>query len=221
MHSPAPSRPQEEEQFLREVRNGLHALAQPLTLLQIRLEAALLCGSDAFSGEPLLSTLGGDVQRACEHFAEVQELIRTRGSVRLEHARFCAQDALRSVHETLSPRFEKQGVTLRYTAPIEKIWVLANEHDLRCSLLQAILLLSSILSASDAVELSLQTAGPFALVEVVAPEWGRSNSGLPPMIAEAITRSFGTLGFAVVQDLHFKATMRLPLAVVSRAKASQ
>ena len=221
MHSPARSCLRGEEQFLHEVRNSLHALAQPLTLLQVRLEAALLCGADASPGEPLLSTLGGDVQRACEHFGAMQELIRSRDSMRLESARFCGQDLLRSVHEAFSPRFTRHAVKLRHAAPVEEVWVFANEHDVRCSLLQALFLFKGLLSASDLIELSLQTAGTFALVELVVSDWGGLEAEAPPFLAEAITRSIETLGFVIIQDSYLKATMRLPLSASSGAKASQ
>ncbi len=227
MRSPAPSCPARgEDEFLREVRDRLHALAQPLTLLQVRLEAAMLCGGDAAGGQPFLSVLEGDVKRACEQFGALQGLVKDRSSAPLGRVHLSAQDLLHSVYDALSPRFDGprlggHGAKLQQAAPMQPIWILANEHDLRCSLLQAALLIGSILSASDVLKLSLQTAGDCALVQLAAPDCLNLNAGISPGVAEVITRSLVKLGFCVVQDSCLQATMRLPLAPALCVGASQ
>ena len=222
MRSPAPSCPAKgEEDFLREVRNGLHALAQPLTLLQVRLEAAMLCGGDAAGGQPFLSTLEGDVKRACEQFAALQGLVKDRNSVHLERVRFSGQQLLQSVLDTLSPRFGGHGMKLQQAAARQPIWLLANEHDLRRSLLGAALLMRSILSASDVLHLSLQTADDFALIRWTFPDLANLDAETLPLVADVITGSLVKLGFTVVQDSCLRVTMRLPLAPAPGARASQ
>ena len=68
--------PRSGEQFLHELREQLHTMAQPLTFLQTRLEAALLLQehNDPASLAALLFTLSGAVERACENFHCLQLL---------------------------------------------------------------------------------------------------------------------------------------------------
>ena len=78
MLSPVPSASQpldspQDAGFVESLRQGLHTLAQPLTLLQTRLEAALL--SDEQAAEQLLALLAGDVERACQSFHAMQHLV--------------------------------------------------------------------------------------------------------------------------------------------------
>ena len=75
------------EHFLQELREQLHTMAQPLTLLQTRLEAALMLReySDPAAALTLLSALSGDLERACENFHSLQLLAsRTLGKHRLK-----------------------------------------------------------------------------------------------------------------------------------------
>ena len=65
-----------DERFLRELCEQLHTLAQPWTLLQTRLEVALILGNHANPEmvKMLLSTLSEEVERACGNFHSLQLL---------------------------------------------------------------------------------------------------------------------------------------------------
>ena len=65
-----------DERFLRELCEQLHTLAQPLTLLQTRLEVALMT-RESMNPEivkTLLSALSEEVERACGNFRSLQLL---------------------------------------------------------------------------------------------------------------------------------------------------
>ena len=73
-HAPEPNVPFDDG-FLENLRDGLHRLAQPLTLLQTRLEAALLFDENGNAAGQFLALLAADVERACQNFHAMQRMV--------------------------------------------------------------------------------------------------------------------------------------------------
>jgi hypothetical protein len=69
---------EEERQFLAEVADGLHALAQPLTILRSAIEMIGVCQRSGASSQRYFDLSAEHIQRACEQFAAIQGLIRTK-----------------------------------------------------------------------------------------------------------------------------------------------
>ena len=71
--------PSANNALLRELREELHALAQPLMLLQARREADALTGGCSTGRDALLASLTIDAERACRSFRAVQYLVARLG----------------------------------------------------------------------------------------------------------------------------------------------
>ena len=72
------------EMFFHELRESLHTLAQPLTLLQTRLTIASMQQDEPHTNAALLAALSEDVERACRSFLDLQMLV-AGGKPVMEH----------------------------------------------------------------------------------------------------------------------------------------
>ncbi len=95
MPLPALEPPRTDELFLHELREGLHTMAQPLTLLQTQLEAALMLGdyTDPAATEALLAALLEQAGRACSNFHALQLLAGTAYREKHQAASTSGKDA--------------------------------------------------------------------------------------------------------------------------------
>ncbi len=79
MHWPAPeveaAMMTDDKLFLRELREEMHTLAQPLMLLQARLEVDALTGASGAGRDTLIASLSADAERACLSFRAMQQLV--------------------------------------------------------------------------------------------------------------------------------------------------
>ena len=208
MHSPVPSCiAGEEEAYRREFRSGLHALAQPLTLLQIRLEATMLLGVEG-AQQPLLAALNEDVQRACAQFSVLQNLAACNTGIPVHRTRFSARNLLRGVLKALPPR--EQKIKLQQASPQQPLWVLANEREVQRSLLQAALLLQSTLSAAGVLHVSLHAEEHCACIQLTAVAGDGPRAKAAPVLADTLAEALAHLGFEVVQTPCLEAALYLP-----------
>lgn len=209
-----------DEACWRELRSGLHALAQPLTLLQIRLEAAMLCGGDA--AEPhLLSSLNEDVRRACAQFSSLQDLASRNTVAPPSHRRCIGQDLLQAALKSLSPHTDGSTAKLRLSMPQHPLWILANEQDVRRSLLQAVLIMRGMLAASDVLHLSLHAGENCVRIQATALERDDSGAETSPALVEIVSAALTNLGFTVNCCPHLEATLHLPRDLASGAESFQ
>ena len=90
MPLPALSGSPSAEAFFRELRDVLHTLAQPLTLLQTRLAIASMLHDEPHPDAALLAALSEDVERACRNFLDLQTLVSS-GKLSGEHTTVTAE----------------------------------------------------------------------------------------------------------------------------------
>jgi len=102
---------EEHEQFCTELADGLHALAQPLTILRSAIAMLALSKEDGTAGERYLSMSMRQIERTCQLFSSVQGLLAAK-MVPAERETIDIGSVLRQVINDHSQAVEARGIDL-------------------------------------------------------------------------------------------------------------
>jgi light-regulated signal transduction histidine kinase (bacteriophytochrome) len=107
---------EEHERFFAEVADGLHALAQPLTIVRSAIAMlALAKEGDADCGR-YVDLSSRQIERACKLFASVQELLASKTTLAEPEPIDC-EKLLRRIVEDRTRSLDERGIQLVTTAP--------------------------------------------------------------------------------------------------------
>jgi signal transduction histidine kinase len=199
----------------RGLRGAMHAMAQPLTVLQSRVEAALLLSETSELGVELLHTIAEEVDRLCALLHPLQFLVTARS-----HAEATAPTTLHqllgSVFEDVRPLFDESGVTLSIDVQMGMPQVMIDAKCTRESLLMTLLAARSISSAGDAVEAGacLNDGAVEVRVHASGPRQAPLSAPFELNMALAEARTLGQQGEFSLTLHPYHVCIRLPLAAV-------
>ncbi len=194
----------------------MHAMAQPLTVLQSRVEAALLLSDTSEPAVELLHTIAEEVDRLCALLHPLQFLVTARDHAELTEPTSLDR-LLGAVLEDVRPLFVESGLLLRSRVQpmLPKVMVAAGPT--RETLLMILLAARSISSAGDTIEAAARLSE--GVVEVGLSNSGPHQSALSALfelnMALAEARVLGQQGEFSLTLHPFNVCMRLPLAALS------
>jgi hypothetical protein len=195
-----------------ELANGLHAMAQPLTVLRGAMGALILAKGVAPGFERYLEMSSTQVERLCDILGSLRGL--------LDAAQFDAQSTefdlaavVVLVLDELEPVLQGSGARMPARRPDRPIAVIGDAGRAETALRVCLQIAASISAPGDAVEVKWHCDKAFAgvVVEHQRKRGARlsSNDRLSLALAEAAVRSQRGL-FACIQD-PFQVTLRIPL----------
>ena len=199
----------------RGLRGAMHAMAQPLTVLQSRVEAALLLRETSDSGVELLHTIAEEVDRLCALLHPLQFLVTARSQAEAT-APTTLHQLLGSVFEDVRPLFEESGMTLSIDVQPGMPQVMIAAKCTRETLLMVLLAARSISSPGDVVEVGACLADGAVEVQVhtCGPRQSSLSAPFELNMALAEARTLGQQGEFILTLHPFHVCMRLPLAAV-------
>jgi hypothetical protein len=153
---PSAAEGEERARFLGNMSEGLHALAQPLTILRTSVMASAAPGVDALKQRRYLDLSSQQIERACDLFEILQDLV-IASQIEADHASIELADLLSAVAKSQRAALEASGVELRMVAPSGLPAVLGDATRTLQALSAALKLAASVSSAGDVVELVVST----------------------------------------------------------------
>jgi signal transduction histidine kinase len=106
----------DHQRFCADVANGLHALAQPLSVLLSSIEMLLLAERSGGNRAHYLDLSAANIRRTCDLFASMQSLVASE-TLTAQHARVDFSDLLVPVVEERRAIFQDAGVGLVMRLP--------------------------------------------------------------------------------------------------------
>jgi hypothetical protein len=167
------------EALYAHLAHGLHAAAQPLTILLASLNEEHTKGMNTADLRELAASSAVEVRRVCNLFTGMQKIVLA-GSLRPEVSLLSILPVLTRVAEELSPLFDKDGMSLRSQAPGSCPLVLMNRARTQQALAAVLLVARAHSHGHDTIEL-LATSSRQA-VEIVIQN---SNAFIPRLNVEA------------------------------------
>lgn len=182
-----------QTKFHQELANGLHAMAQPLTMLRAAIEVLALPQSAGIDRQRYLAISASAVDRTCNVFSRVQDLVAVT-SIEAQRVRFDLWNAIRPAIEDRSRLLDASGVAI--AAAKAEAWepVIGDAG-----------------RAEQAVAVVLQMAGDLSSRGDVIELSGRAGHGFVELTIEN-TRRHGK---------RIDSTARLNLALAEASVASQ
>lgn len=208
----------EQARFYADLVNGLHAMAQPLTILRSAIEVLALPQAAAIDQRRYLEISAKQVARTCGMFASLQDLVEVR-IIEAQQARF-------DLWELLSPLVEDQrrlfltagiGIAAARSGPWAASWGDAGRTEQ--ALLALLKTAGSVSASGDVIELRAELADGF--VELTLENTRKhgkridSSDRLSLSVAEANILSQNGR-YAVIED-PFRVSLALPIEEFDRA----
>jgi hypothetical protein len=195
-----------------ELANGLHAMAQPLTILRGALGALTLAKAVAPGSERYLEMSSVQVERLCAMLASLQGLLDTAQLV-ADSTMFDLAEVIGMVLDDFEPNLQKSGLRMQATRPEQPIFAVGDAGRSEVALHACLQIATAISMPGDTVAVKWQVGDGFAEVTVAhermrGAELG-SSERLSLALAEANLRSQGGF-FAYIQD-PFESSLRIPL----------
>ncbi|HTV16369.1 MAG TPA: hypothetical protein VME68_16745 [Acidobacteriaceae bacterium] len=161
--------------FHDELMNGLHAVAQPLTILRAAMEMLSRSGAPGIDRKHYLEISTEQVVRACDLFSAVQDLVASNVT-KAQHASFDLGEVLEPVIEAHAARMQARGVGLAVVRP-EPWQKVTGDADRTEQAFRAMLNTAlSLASHGDVIEIYTSRAAEFAEITVKHPQ--RHGKGL-------------------------------------------
>jgi len=202
----------ERARFYADLVNGLHAMAQPLTILRSAMEVLALPQAAAIDQRRYLEISAKQVARTCGMFASLQDLVEVQ-IIEAQRARF-------DLWELLGPLIEDQrrllltsgiGIAASRTGPWAATWGDAGRTEQ--AVLAVLRTAASVSSSGDVIELRAElTDGLVELTLENTRKHGRrmdSSDRLSLSVAEANILSQNGR-YAVIED-PFRVSLALPI----------
>jgi len=138
--------------FYADVAEGLHAIAQPLTILRSSVASLAAPGLTPVHLRRYLHISSQQVERACDLFDCLQDLV-IANQVEAARAPFELGELLEAIAEDRKTRLEASGVKLKVVATGERQWMVGDFARTRQALLAAVRIAIAVSSPGDSVEL--------------------------------------------------------------------
>lgn len=147
---------EERARFLANMSEGLHALAQPLTILRTSVMASAAPGVDALKQRRYLDLSSQQIERACDLFEILQDLV-IASQIEADQAPIELASLLSSVAKSQRVALEASGVELRVVVPSGLPTVPGDVARTLQALSAGLKVAVSTSSAGDVVELLVST----------------------------------------------------------------
>ncbi len=141
--------------FYRELADGLHAMAQPLTILRGALTAMTL--REEIDHHHYMEMSARQVDRLCNVMASMQHLLVVKQH-QAECSDFDLLDALAPIVEQRKRMLAATGVRLTATGPAQPAWVRGDAERARQALLAAVTVVAALAAESDVIHLSVEAS---------------------------------------------------------------
>jgi len=146
--------------FHRDLANGLHAMAQPLTMLRAAVEVLGLPPSAGVDRQRYLEISAGAVERTCNVFANVQDLL-TASVTDAQHVRFDLWEAIAPRIDDNRRLLQASGITI--AAAANPAWrpVVGDAGRTEQAVAVLLQIAGDLASKGDVIELSGSAVGGF------------------------------------------------------------
>jgi hypothetical protein len=156
---------EESRQMAAEIADGLHALAQPLTILRSAIEMIGVCRRSGGNWERYHELSAENINRACEQFAAIQGLVRTRLQPARSETVDCAAIISRLVEEK-NIALEGRGIGIAAAIPGSLQAVAGDSARVEEAISATIDAAISISASGDVVQLQVLEAEQFVETRV-------------------------------------------------------
>lgn len=209
----------ELSRFYGHFANGLHALAQPLTVLRSTVAASIAPGLSATDQRKYLETSVQQIERACHLFQCLQDLVAV-GQSPAQCGVVELVDLLRAVGEGQKDLLQESGVDIKVVASEDLRPALGDMDRTLQAVFAALKIAASVSSPGDMIELLVVSRnGETGLTiqnERTHGKYLNASARLSLALAEANMRSQQG-GFECVED-PFRVTLTLPVQDIDLAR---
>jgi signal transduction histidine kinase len=200
----------EREEFFDDLADGLHAMAQPLTILRSSIAMLVLASESVKPQHRCLEISSRQIDRVCGMFESLQNLIASQ----LEPANLAPTDLkslLTRVAEDQTAAFRQRGVQIVVIHPDSLPQVLADASRTEQTLSTSLETALSISTEGDKVEVVLSQADEY-IATVVTVERGRKlNSSELLNLSVVKANMLSQRGRYQLAEEPFRVTVALPL----------
>jgi hypothetical protein len=199
--------------FHRDLANGLHAMAQPLTILRAAIEVLAMPQSAGIDRQRYLEISAGAVERTCRVFAQVQDLL-TASMIEAESAPFDLWTLIAPVIEDHRRMLQTSGVALAAAKTEAWMPIVGDAARTEQAIALVLRLAGELASKGDVIEVSASASSGFVQLRIVhSRRRGKllnSTARLNLALAEAnIVTQRGRYEFA---EDPFRVSLALPVA---------
>jgi signal transduction histidine kinase len=139
--------------FHQDLANGLHAMAQPLTMLRAAIEVLALPQSAGIDRQRYLEISAGAVERTCKVFAHLQDLV-TVSAVAADRMRFNLWEVIAPLIEDRRKLLELSGVAVAAVGNESWVPVVGDADRTEQALAAALEIAGDLASKGDVIQLS-------------------------------------------------------------------
>ena len=151
--------------FHRDLANGLHAMAQPLTMLRAAIEVLAMPQSAGIDRQRYLDISSGAMDRTCRVFAHVQDLVTT-SMVEAESERFDLWEVIAPMIEDHSRLSQLSGIALATAKDEAGKSVVGDSTRTGQAIALVLQLAAQLASTGDVIYVSESAAGGFVTLRV-------------------------------------------------------
>jgi len=149
---------EERARFFANLSEGLHAMAQPLTILRSTVAASAAPGIDATKQQRYLDISSQQIARACRLFEFLEDLV-IASQMKADCAPIELPALLTELANDQRVAFETAGAELRVVMPRRVPTVLGDVNRTQQALSTVLKLAASVSAAEDSVELLVTACG--------------------------------------------------------------
>jgi len=143
---------EERARFLANMSEGLHALAQPLTILRMALAACVTPGLDATRQQRYMDRSHLQIERACNLFDLLQDLV-IASHMEADREPFGLNGLIATVAEAERASLHASGIKLELSAPSELPTVWGDAERTQQAIAAGLRAATSLSSAGEVIEL--------------------------------------------------------------------
>jgi len=143
---------EQQARFFANMSEGLHAMAQPLTILRASVAASAALGIDPLKQRRYLDLSTQQMERACSLFEVLQDLV-IASQIEADRATIKLADLLAAVAKDQGIAFQAAGVELRMVTSSELPTIRGDANRTRQALSAVLKLAASVSVAGDVVKL--------------------------------------------------------------------
>lgn len=141
-----------QDPFGKDLLNGLHALAQPLSVLRAASEVLTMPRMQAVDQRHYIETWCAQVERACTLFGSVQDLVATR-VIEADRARFDVWELLAPMIDDQRAQLHSSGVGFAVANTVEWAPVLGDAQRTVHALVAVLRMAGATAARGDVIEL--------------------------------------------------------------------
>lgn len=146
--------------FLASMSEGLHSMAQPLTILRSSIAASATPGVDAMKQRRYLDLSSQQIERACSMFEFLQDLV-IASQIEADCGPVELADLLATLAQEQGPTLQASGIELSVVTPNELPTVSGDVTRTHLALSTALKLAASVSATGDLIELLVSTCGGY------------------------------------------------------------